>query len=46
MSSNCADRLQFNDDLAFDEKIQTVFADLVVAIEERHRLLPDELEFH
>ena len=25
-----ADRLQFSDDLAFNEKIQTMFADLVV----------------
>src|SRR4029077_12753659 len=39
-----ADRLQFNDDLAFNEEIQTAFADLVIAVEERHRMLPDELD--
>ena len=44
MSSKLADRLQFNDNLAFNEEIQTMFADLVIAIEERHRMLPDELD--
>jgi hypothetical protein len=38
------DRFQFNDDLAFNEEIQTVFADLVIAVEERYRMLPDELD--
>ena len=32
--------LQFDDDFAFDDKIKSVFADLMVAIEQRHRLLP------
>ena len=39
-----ADRLQFYDDLTFDEEIQAMFADLVIAVEERHRMLPDELD--
>jgi len=39
-----ADRLQFDDDLAFNEEIQTMFADLVVVVEEWHRMLPDELD--
>src|ERR1700751_2070257 len=38
-----ADRRQFNDDLAFNEDIQTMFADLVIAVEERHWMLLDEL---
>ena len=46
MSSKRADRLQFHNNLAFDEKIQSVFADLVVAIKHRHRLLPHEPRFH
>ena len=39
-----ADRLQFNDYLSFHEEIQTMFADLMVAVEKRHRMLPDELD--
>ena len=39
-----ADRLEFNDDLAFNKEIQTMFADLMIAVEERHRMLPDELD--
>src|SRR5215468_6999393 len=39
-----ANRLQFDDDFAFNEEIQTMFADLGIAIEERHGMLPDELE--
>jgi len=39
-----ANRLQFDDDFAFNEEIQTMFADLVIAIEERHGMLPDELD--
>src|SRR4029078_6745818 len=28
----------------FNEEIQTMFADLVIAVEEGHRMLPDELD--
>ena len=39
-----ADRFQFYDDLAFNQEIQTVFADLVIAVEERYWMLADELD--
>ena len=39
-----ANRLQFDDDFAFNEEIQTMFADLVIAVEEGHRMLPNELD--
>jgi len=39
-----ANRFQLNDDLAFNQEIQTMFADLVIAIEEWHWVLSDELD--
>src|SRR5205809_3428876 len=39
-----ADRLQFDHDLSFNEEIQTMFTDLVIAVEEGHRMLPNELD--
>ena len=46
-----ADRLQFYDDPILDEKVEAVFADLVIFVEKRDCFLPDELnaaerEFH
>lgn len=37
------DRLEFYDDPLFDEKIETVFADLMVLVEKRNRFLTHEL---
>ena len=39
-----ADRLKFYDDFAFNEEIQTMFADLMIAVEERYGMLSDELD--
>ena len=39
-----ANRFQLNDDLAFNQEIQTMFADLVIAIEQWHWVLTDELD--
>jgi len=38
-----ADGFQFNDNFSFDEEVQTVLADLMIAIKEWYRIPPDEL---
>ena len=40
-----ADRFQFDDNLVFDEEIESMFADLMLAIEKWHWLLSLELRF-